>query len=50
VKDQGDFTLSKASATVGGVAARSYKVKGAVCSDYPNHQVCAPFEAAVTVR
>jgi len=50
VKDKGDFTLAKGSATVAGVAAGSYTVKGAVCSEDVNHQVCAPFEAAVTVQ
>ncbi len=50
VKDKDAFTLSKASAAVSGVAAGSYAARGAVCSDDPKYEVCAPFEAPVTVH
>jgi len=46
VKAKGDFKLAKDSASVTGVAAGSYTLKGAVCSD----SNCAPFTTTVTVQ
>ena len=46
VKAKGDFKLAKDSASVSGVAAGSYTLKGAVCSE----NNCAPFTTQVTVQ
>ncbi|HEX8793160.1 MAG TPA: hypothetical protein VF765_19585 [Polyangiaceae bacterium] len=46
VKAKGDFSLAKEKASVTGVAAGSYTLKGAVCSD----SNCAPFTTQVTVQ
>ena len=46
VKAKADFKLSKDAASVTGVAAGSYTLKGAVCSD----SNCAPFTTQVTVQ
>ena len=46
VKAKGDFKLAKEAASVSGVAAGSYTLKGAVCSD----SNCAPFTTQVTVQ
>ncbi len=46
VKAKADFKLSKESASVTGVAAGSYTLRGAVCSD----NNCAPFTTTVTVQ
>ena len=46
VKAKGDFTLAPTSASVSGVPAGSYTLKGAVCSE----DNCAPFKTTVTVQ
>ena len=46
VKAKADFKLSKDAASVTGVAAGSYTLKGAVCSE----NNCAPFTTTVTIQ
>lgn len=46
VKTKDDFKLDKATATVTGIPAGSYTLKGAVCSE----NNCAPFAKDITVQ
>jgi hypothetical protein len=46
VKSKEDFKLDKASATVTGIPAGTYTLKGAVCSE----NNCAPFAKDITVQ